>query len=144
DEVPVPDGGVEPAGEGDDPLGSVPDPGLRVLDAEVLLEVPVRVLDGPAVGVEARHLCGRHGGIGGDEEVVVLVAGGIADDDEQVGSGAGGLIPQDQAGPELALDHLAAAADLAGGRAGVGAGGGQAERRGQALALGAGPTTAAG
>jgi hypothetical protein len=49
-------------------------PGLGVLDAEVLLEVPVRVLDGPAVGVEAGHLGGGHRGVGGDEEVVVLVA----------------------------------------------------------------------
>jgi hypothetical protein len=49
-EVPVPDGGVEPAGQSDDPLGPVPDPGLRVLDAEVLLQVAIGVFDGPAAG----------------------------------------------------------------------------------------------
>jgi hypothetical protein len=43
-------------GEGNDALGPVPDPGLRVLDAEVLLEVAVGVRDCPAVGAEAGHL----------------------------------------------------------------------------------------
>jgi hypothetical protein len=38
-QVPLPDGGVEPAGEGDDVFGAVAHPGLQVLDAEVLLEL---------------------------------------------------------------------------------------------------------
>jgi hypothetical protein len=87
DQVPGPDGGVEPAGECDDALRPA-DPGLGVLDAEVLLEVAIGVLDSPAVGVAAGHLGWRYGGVGGDEEVVALVAGGVADDDEQEGSRA--------------------------------------------------------
>src|SRR2546423_7132454 len=53
-------------------------------------------------------------------------------------------VSYDSAGPELALDHLAAEADLKRCPVGVGEGGSHAERRGQALALGAGTTTAAG
>src|SRR5215469_14303622 len=53
EDVPLPDGGVEPAGEGDDALRPVADPGLRVLDTDVLLEGAVGVFNGPAVGVEA-------------------------------------------------------------------------------------------
>jgi hypothetical protein len=51
-------------------LQADPDPGLGILGAEVLLDVPEAVLERSSVGVGGHHLCSRGGGVSGDEEVI--------------------------------------------------------------------------
>lgn len=74
---------MEPEADGDGTSGAAAAPGLRVLRGEKLLGVVEDDLDGPPIIVVRGDIGGVGGDVGGEEEVVVLVASGIANDDQE-------------------------------------------------------------
>jgi len=78
-EVATPDGGVEPEGEHHRTGWAVGPPGLGMFGADVLLDVFVAALDRPPTGVAIGGVSSGCMEVGGDKEVVRLVAGGVPD-----------------------------------------------------------------
>src|SRR2546430_6712563 len=106
-EVPQPGSRVDPQRQARGALGTLAFPALGLVAAKELLDVAEGVLDAPAPCVVLRDPFWSAINVGGEEEIIQLVAFGVPDDDQQDEVVGQQPVPQDTTRENQPLGFLA-------------------------------------